>query len=191
MAPSVRTVPFLFRMDQRARGCVKRAIRQRNTSRQIPCVLSTGPIVSRAHQHDLRRCARTRRALWRFDRLGAAERYVGMGRTRVDAGGVKRPGPLHTAAAFDSASHRTFVFGGFHQDARTAQLWARTESAWTTVAIAGPELRAEHRGVYAPGIGFVVFGGIGGQGMSVAERGRAKLNDLLVFDGARWTRLDP
>jgi hypothetical protein len=45
--------------------------------------------------------------------------------------------------------------------------------------------------VFAPGIGFVIFGGIGGQGMSVAERGRAKLNDLWAFDGTRWTRLDP
>ena len=49
----------------------------------------------------------------------------------------------------------------------------------------------EHRGVYAPGIGFVIFGGISGQGMSVAERGRAKLNDLWAFDGTRWNRLDP
>ena len=83
------------------------------------------------------------------------------------------------------------VFGGFYQDARSAQLWARPESGWTTVTASGPASRAEHRGVYAPGIGFVVFGGIGGQGMSVAERGRAKLNDLWAFDGARWIRLDP
>jgi len=101
------------------------------------------------------------------------------------------PEILHTAAVFDVSSNRILVFGGFHQDARTAQLWARTESGWTTLAATGPASRAEHRGVYAPGIGFVVFGGIGGQGMSVAERGRAKLNDLWAFDGARWNRLDP
>ena len=107
--------------------------------------------------------------------------------TRVADG----PEILHTAAAFDASSSRILVFGGFYQDARSAQLWARTESTWITVDATGPGMRAEHRGVYAPGIGFVVFGGIGGQGMSVAERGRAKLNDLWAFDGTRWNRLDP
>lgn len=101
------------------------------------------------------------------------------------------PEVLHTAAAFDVSSNRILVFGGFHQDARSAQLWARSESGWTTLAATGPGIRAEHRGVFAPGIGFVIFGGIAGQGMSVAERGRAKLNDLWAFDGTRWTRLDP
>jgi hypothetical protein len=101
------------------------------------------------------------------------------------------PDILHTAVAFDAPSNRMLVFGGFYHDGRTAQLWARTESAWTTLAAAGPDARAEHRGVFAPGIGFLIFGGIGGQGMSVAERGRAKLNDLWAFDGTRWSRLDP
>jgi len=106
--------------------------------------------------------------------------------TRVADG----PDVLHTAAAFDPSTKRILVFGGFHQDGRTAQLWARTESGWSTLSATGPEGRAEHRGVYAPGIGFVIFGGISGQGMSVAERGRAKLNDLWAFDDGRWTRLD-
>ena len=101
------------------------------------------------------------------------------------------PDILHTAAAFDGSSNRLLVFGGFYKDGRTAQLWARTQTGWTTLAASGPDMRAEHRGVYVPGTGFVIFGGIGGQGMSVAERGKSKLNDLWSFDGTQWTRLDP
>src|SRR4029079_14748027 len=79
--------------------------------------------------------------------------------TRVGDG----PEILHTAAAFDPSSKRILVFGGFYQDARSAQLWTRNESGWTTFATTGPGARAEHRGVYATGVGFVIFGGIGGQ----------------------------
>ncbi len=105
--------------------------------------------------------------------------------------GADGPDILHTAAAFDPQSGRTLIFGGFNSDVRSDHLLARASSSWSTIATAGPPARAEHRGVYAPGVGFVIFGGIGGQGMSVAERGRAKLNDLWAFDAGQWRRLEP
>ena len=74
------------------------------------------------------------------------------------------------------------VAQSFFDGQRSSNLWARTGSTWSIVSSDGPPLRAEHRGVYAPGLGFVIFGGIGGQGMSLGERQRSKLNDL---SGAR------
>jgi hypothetical protein len=105
--------------------------------------------------------------------------------------GTDGPPLLHTAAAFDAAHGDVIVFGGFHENERTSNVWRRTQTEWTVVEGAGPPARAEHRAVYVPGIGLVVFGGIGGQGMSTEERGRAKLNDLWSFDGMQWRRLDP
>lgn len=46
-----------------------------------------------------------------------------------------------------------------------------------------------HEAAYVPGVGLLVFGGIGGQGMSEAER--VKLADLWIFDGTslrEWRR---
>jgi hypothetical protein len=107
--------------------------------------------------------------------------------TRVADG----PRVLHHAAAYDPTSSRLLVFGGFAGDTRTANLWARTGTSWNQLPIAGPPARAEHRGTYAAGIGFVIFGGIGGQGMSLEDRGHSMLNDLWAFDGARWRELSP
>ncbi len=104
---------------------------------------------------------------------------------------VDGPDLLHTGAAFNPVSRTVLVFGGFHNDARSRELWARTSTAWTSIPGEGPPARAEHRGVYIPDIGFVIFGGIGGQGMSVEERGRAKLNDLWSFGAGKWLRLTP
>jgi len=101
------------------------------------------------------------------------------------------PPVFHHAAAFDSRNNQLLVFGGFDGDHRSAKLWARTASGWKAVQAAGPLERAEHRGAYVPGVGFVIFGGISGQAMTVEERGRAKRNDLWRFDGARWRELGP
>jgi polyisoprenoid-binding protein YceI len=100
------------------------------------------------------------------------------------------PAVFHSAAAFDPRSNRLLVFGGFVGAARTSSLWIRDGSTWSESHEAGPPKRAEHRGTYAAGLGFVIFGGIGGEGMSLEERRRAKLDDLWAFDGRRWTRLD-
>lgn len=107
--------------------------------------------------------------------------------TRVADG----PAVFHHAAAYDSKDNRLLVFGGFDHDQRSGKLWGRTSVGWDVVDIVGPLERAEHRGAYVPGIGFVVFGGIGGQGMSLEERGLAKRNDLWAFDGVRWKELGP
>jgi hypothetical protein len=98
---------------------------------------------------------------------------------------------LHHAAAYDPRSKRLLVFGGFVGDKRTANLWARDGTSWNQLTGDGPPARAEHRGAYVPGLGFVIFGGIGGTGMSVEERGRSKLSDLWAFDGVRWQELSP
>jgi hypothetical protein len=100
------------------------------------------------------------------------------------------PSTFHTAAAYDSDSGRILVFGGFVESSRTADLWTRDRASWTKLSAEGPPARAEHRGVFIPRVGFVVFGGIGGQGMSLEERGHSKLNDLWAFSGNTWRRLD-
>jgi hypothetical protein len=101
------------------------------------------------------------------------------------------PAVFHHAAAYDRSSNRLLVFGGFIGDQRSANLWARTGDAWTLLHGEGPPARAEHRGTFATGIGFVIFGGIGGQGMSLEDRRRSMLNDLWAFDGTRWHELGP
>jgi hypothetical protein len=107
--------------------------------------------------------------------------------TRVADG----PLVLHHAAAYDPPSKRLLVFGGFVGDKRTANLWARDGTSWSQLTGDGPPARAEHRGAYVPGLGFVIFGGIGGTGMSEEERSRSMLNDLWAFDGVRWKELSP
>jgi Photosynthetic reaction centre cytochrome C subunit/Galactose oxidase, central domain len=103
--------------------------------------------------------------------------------TRVADG----PAVFHAAAAYDAAGNRLLVFGGFDQDERSANLWQRTSAGWSLVnAATAPAERAEHRGAYVPGVGFVVFGGIAGQGMSLDERMLAKRNDLWAFEGTTW-----
>ena len=101
------------------------------------------------------------------------------------------PSVFHHAAAFDSRNNHILVFGGFEGDRRSSKLWAHVASGWKVLEAPGPLERAEHRGVYVPGVGFVIFGGIGGQAMTIEERGRAKRNDLWAFDGVRWHELGP
>ena len=131
---------------------------------------------------------------------------------------VDGPAVFHAAAAYDADANRILVFGGFDPDKRSANLWQRTPAGWSLVAAAnesnesnepnglnesnepnksnepsrrsGPGERAEHRGAWVPGVGFVVFGGIAGQGMSLEERMLAKRNDLWTFTGATWRPLD-
>lgn len=81
------------------------------------------------------------------------------------------------------------VFGGFGAEGRVADLWSWDGAAWSRLDAVGPPARAEHEGVYVPGGGFVVFGGVVGQSMAVAERTRA--NDLWIYDGAAWRRGTP
>jgi hypothetical protein len=100
------------------------------------------------------------------------------------------PATFHSAAAYDSDNGRILVFGGFFDGSRTADLWQRDRSGWSKLTASGPPERAEHRGVFIPHVGFVVFGGIGGQGMSLEERGQSKLNDLWSYNGNQWRRLD-
>jgi hypothetical protein len=100
------------------------------------------------------------------------------------------PSLFHSAAAYDTDRSQLLVFGGFDGSARTAYLWKRDAAGWKRADADGPSARAEHRGVFVPHVGFVIFGGIGGQGMSLEERGRSKLNDLWAYDGTGWHRLD-
>ena len=101
----------------------------------------------------------------------------------VDAQGG--PQLLHTAMVYDPTEGRLLVFGGFGER-REGGTWSMSDGRWTRLEVEGPPARAEHEGAFVPGIGFVVFGGIGGQGMSLAER--EKLNDLWIFDGTVWQK---
>jgi hypothetical protein len=100
------------------------------------------------------------------------------------------PATFHSAAAYDSDNGRIILFGGFAGSSRTDALWQRDATGWNKLDSPGPPARAEHRGVFISHVGFVVFGGIGGQGMSIEERGHSKLNDLWSYSGGAWRRLD-
>jgi hypothetical protein len=91
------------------------------------------------------------------------------------------PPRLHTAMAYDTDRRRLLIFGGFG-DEREGDTWAFDANGWTRLDAEGPPARAEHEGVYMPELGFVIFGGIGGQGMRTSDR--SKLNDIWVFHGA-------
>lgn len=100
------------------------------------------------------------------------------------------PAVFHEAAGYDARSRSMVVFGGFDGDARSARTWIRDAAGWRSTNVDVPPARAEHRGIYMDGTGVVVFGGIGGQGMTLEERGRAKLNDLWAYSAGRWRPLD-
>ncbi len=65
--------------------------------------------------------------------------------------------------------------------------WEWDSKTWSQVATEGPPARAEHEGVVRPGLGLIVFGGIGGQGMSMEDR--TKLDDLWAWNGSSWLEL--
>ena len=73
------------------------------------------------------------------------------------------------------------------EDGREADVWRLRDSTWTRVVAPGPEARAEHEGVYVAGEGFLIFGGIVGQGMTLEER--RKGSDTWIWDGETWKRL--
>ncbi len=72
-------------------------------------------------------------------------------------------------------------------EGREADVWRLRNSTWTSLLAPGPEARAEHEGVYVPGEGFLIFGGIVGQGMTLEER--RKGSDTWIWDGVSWQRL--
>ncbi|WP_412069205.1 kelch repeat-containing protein [Rubrivirga sp. IMCC43871] len=106
--------------------------------------------------------------------------------TRFEATGL--PPRLHAAVAYDPSGARLLLFGGFGAEARESTLLAWDGVRWTALGGAPPAARAEHEGVYVPDVGFVVFGGVTGQGMDYDER--VKTRDLWRFDGTDWQRLE-
>jgi hypothetical protein len=96
---------------------------------------------------------------------------------------------LHLALGYDDRRARLVVFGGFGAEARMGDLWEWDGSSWTDRSAPGPEARAEHDGAFVPRRGLVIFGGVVGQGMAVAERKRA--SDFWAWDGTSWRSLSP
>lgn len=99
------------------------------------------------------------------------------------------PPRLHFAFGYDSRRERLVVFGGFGQPGRVGDTWEWDGKTWQQFKSDGPAARAEHEGVYFPDHGFIVFGGIEGQGMAESERTR--VNDLWQWSGSEWKRLSP
>src|SRR5262249_13763497 len=98
------------------------------------------------------------------------------------------PPRLHFAMGYDAKRGRLIVFGGFGTSARIGDTWAWAGRSWKSYNVASPPARAEHKGTYIPDKGFVICGGIIGQGMAVAERTR--VNDLWLWNGTAWRRVD-
>ncbi|NNF58853.1 MAG: hypothetical protein HKN04_11510 [Rhodothermaceae bacterium] len=99
------------------------------------------------------------------------------------------PPRLHAALAYDEVGERLLLFGGFGAEGREATLLAWDGTRWTAIGGDHPTARAEHEGVYVPGEGFLIFGGVIDQGMDYDER--VKTNDLWRYDGAQWHGVGP
>ncbi|HZV85539.1 MAG TPA: hypothetical protein VFF48_11190 [Brevundimonas sp.] len=101
------------------------------------------------------------------------------------------PPLFHFASGYDPDREALIVFGGFGQSGRVGDTWLVTAAGWERQTIGqAPPLRAEHDGAAVPGIGFFIFGGIGGQGMGEAERAAALLNDAWAWRAGGWRRAD-
>lgn len=96
------------------------------------------------------------------------------------------PPRLHLALAYDSVRDRLVAFGGFGVERREGDTWEWDGSVWQRASSVGPPARAEHEGTFDPQRGFVIFGGIAGQGMEVEAR--TKVADTWVWDGREWRR---
>lgn len=98
------------------------------------------------------------------------------------------PPRLHAAVTWDAERDRLVVHGGFGEG-READTWEWDGAGWERRHAGGPgapEARAEHEGVYVPGRGVAVFGGVVGQDMAAADRRRGA--DLWFWDGRAWHR---
>ncbi len=83
--------------------------------------------------------------------------------------------------AYDSASRKTIIFGGFDGSTYQADTWEWIDQIWTQVAEIGPSLRNLHRMVYDSHRGkLILFGG--GDDTSFK-------NDTWEWDGIKWTQV--
>lgn len=87
------------------------------------------------------------------------------------------------ALAYDSDHDRLVLFGGAGRGAQLNDTWFWADGEWVRGPSAGPVPRAYFSGVYRPGHGFLIFGGVTG-----GQRGDQRvLNDMWRYDGQRWT----
>jgi hypothetical protein len=98
------------------------------------------------------------------------------------------PPRLHSALGYDASRSRLIVFGGFGESNRIGDTWEWDGTTWRSFTVAGPPARAEHEGIYVPGFGFAIFGGIVGQGMAVEDRTR--VSDLWLWNGSAWKQAE-
>ncbi|MBO6793254.1 MAG: hypothetical protein JJ895_05050 [Balneolaceae bacterium] len=98
------------------------------------------------------------------------------------------PPRLHGSLAFNSELNALMIFGGFSAEQREQDVWIYDGNQWVDQSAPGPEVRAEHEGVYLPDVGFFSFGGIIGQDMATSER--VKTNESWIFTNSTWTKVE-
>jgi len=87
------------------------------------------------------------------------------------------------ALAYDSDRDRLVLFGGAGRGAQLNDTWFWADDQWVRGPSAGPIARSYVSGVYRPGSGFLIFGGLSG-----GQRGEQRvLNDMWRYDGQRWS----
>jgi hypothetical protein len=98
------------------------------------------------------------------------------------------PARLHTSLVYDRKNKRLLMFGGFNEFVRTNELWEFANDKWRPIPIekeAWPAPRAEHRGVFVPGKGFFVFGGVVGPDPNTRNRA----NDTWIYHKNKWVKI--
>ena len=118
------------------------------------------------------------RELWKFK--------DGKWNTYKDENGPPR---IHASIVFDTDNKRFLLFAGFGDEGRTNELWEFKDSHWTRRMPGNnpvPETRAEHRAVYIPGKGMLVFGGVIGADPNT----RVRANDTWIYYEDKWTKIN-
>ena len=94
----------------------------------------------------------------------------------------------HMAVGYDDSKKRTLVFGGFGNEGRTNELWQYANNHWLQIneGDTSPEPRAEHKGVFIPGRGLFIFGGVIGVDPNTRDRG----NDTWLYHDGGWQKLN-
>ena len=99
---------------------------------------------------------------------------------------ANEPVRCHTSVVYDEDQKKLMMFGGFNEEGRTNEFWECTAGIWKQVKQDGqvPDPRAEHRGVFIHGKGYLIFGGVIGPDPNTRNRG----NDTWLYDGNAWIR---
>lgn len=94
----------------------------------------------------------------------------------------KLPARHEFAMVYDTDNDRVLLFGGAGRGQRLNDLWIWSSNTWNRGPSAAPMARSMHGGVYRPGHGFLIFGGL----TDNASSPDSFHNDMWMFDGQRW-----